>query len=358
MRWSGRRLAPGDLRHDGNIFTPLRWLLASAVMVSHAWDLTLGVSALDPSVPVLTLPIAGLAVFLFFSLSGFLVTGSLVKRGVRDYAVARLLRLVPGLWVMLLVVTFGLWAVVGTTPFRDYVADPATVNHLFVNGSLIANYYVLPGVFRDLPSIGVNGSLWTIPQEVRCYIALALVGWLGLLSSRRLLAIGFVLFTIVHLVLPLDLVPILDRPRQLGFSFFLGVLAYQWRDELRLSWPLALAGIAVALLVAHFVPVRAVALAALQVGFGYLVLVAAFTAPAVWKRVSATLPDYSYGIYIYAFPVQQLVIALGWGTTPLANLGTAFAVTVLLAGLSWHFVESPALALKPRLSRRRVAVSD
>ena len=358
MTWLGRRIAPQDLRHDGNIFTLLRWLLASAVMISHAWDLTLGVRGLDPSVPLLTMPIAGLAVFLFFSLSGFLVTGSLVKRGLRDYVVARLLRLVPGLWVMLIVVTFGLWAVFGTMPFGDYLADPATVAHLFKNGSLMGNAYLLPGIFKELPTIGVNGSLWTIPHEVRCYIVLALFGGLGVLSSRRVMTIGFAIFAVVHLILPLDFIPLLDRPRQLGFSFFLGVLAYQWRDELRLSWPVALIGVAVALAVAHFVPVRAVGLAALQIGFCYLVLVAAFVVPVAWKRASAALPDYSYGIYIYAFPAQQTVIALGWGVTPLTNLGTAFVLTLIFAAMSWHLVERPALALKPRLSRRSIVVSE
>ena len=348
----GRRIAPEDLRHDGNIFTALRWLLASSVMVSHGWDLTQPTVGLDPTVPVLTLPIAGLAVFLFFSLSGFLVTGSLVKRGVRDYAVARLLRLVPGLWVMLIVVTVGLWWLFGRTSFAEYITDPVTINYLWRNASLLGSAYFLPGMFDDLPVIGVNGSLWTIPQEVRCYIVLALVGWLGMLASRRVLGIAFLVFAVAHLVLPLDLVAALDRPRQLGFAFFLGVLAYQWRGSLRVSWPLALIGVAVALAVAHVVPVRAVGLAALQLGFGYLVLVAAFAVPTIWKRASAALPDYSYGIYIYAFPAQQIVMALGWGTTPLANIGIAFAVLLPFAAASWHLIESPALALKKRGAAR------
>lgn len=348
-----RRIAPEDLRHDGNVFTALRWLLASSVMISHGWDLTQYTVGLDPTVPVLTLPIAGLAVFLFFSLSGFLVTGSLIKRGVRDYAIARLLRLVPGLWVMLVVVAVGLWAVFSDLPFGTYMVHPETLSFLGWNASLLGNAWFLPGIFRDVQVSGVNGSLWTIPQEVRCYIVLAIVGWLGLLASRRLLAIGFVLFAVVHFALPIDAVAALERPRQLGFAFFLGVLAYQWRDRLRLSWPLALAGAALALVVAHLLPVRTIGLAALQLGFGYLVLVAAFSVPAGLKRASAALPDYSYGIYIYAFPAQQLVAALGWGTTPVTNIAMAFALLLPFAAASWHLIESPALRLKTRWERRR-----
>lgn len=290
MAWQGRRIAPEDLRHDGNILTALRCLLASSVMISHGWDLTQPTVGLDPTVPLLTLPISGLAVFLFFSLSGFLVSGSLVKRGVWDYAVARLLRLVPGLWVMLIVVAIGVWLVFGDRPFEAYITHPETVMFLGKNASLLGNAYLLPGIFRDLPVIGVNGSLWTIPQEVRCYIVLAIVGAVGLLARRRVLTAGFILYAIVHFVLPLDIVPALDRPRQLGFAFFLGVLAYQWRGSLRLSWPLAVAGVALGLAIAHAVPVRAVALAALQLGFGYFVLVAAFAVPARLKRGSSLLP--------------------------------------------------------------------
>ncbi|TRW17903.1 acyltransferase family protein [Glacieibacterium frigidum] len=353
MSLLGRRIAPEDLRHDGNIFTALRWLLASSVMISHGWDLTQPMINLDPTVPVLTLPISTLAVFLFFSLSGFLVTGSLAKRGVRDYAVARLLRLVPGLWVMLIVVALGLWVIFGDRPFGAYITHPETLKFLGVNASLLGNAYFLPGIFRELPVPGVNGSLWTIPQEVRCYIVLAIVGWLGMLASRRVLAIAFGLYALAHLALPLDMIPALERPRQLGFAFFLGVLAYQWRGSLRLSWPLALAGVGVALAVAHLLPVRTVGLAALQLGFGYLALVAAFAVPVGLKRASAAIPDYSYGIYIYAFPVQQTVMALGWGTTPVTNLLISFALVLPFAAASWHLVESPALRLKDRFQRRR-----
>lgn len=353
MSAPGRHIAPEDLRHDGNIFTAQRWLLASAVMISHGWDLTQPKVGLDPTVPVLTVPIAGLAVYLFFSLSGFLVTGSLVKRGVRDYAIARLLRLVPGLWVMLVVVAVGLWFVFGDRPFAAFITHPETLRFLAKNASLLGSAYLLPGIFQDQPFTAVNGSLWTIPQEVRCYIVLALVGWVGVLASRRVLAIAVVLFALVHFALPLDLVPALNRPRQLGLAFFLGVMAYQWRGSLRLSWPLALAGVAAAVLVAHVVPVRAIGLAALQLGFGYFVLVAAFVVPTGMKRASAAIPDYSYGIYIYAFPAQQSVMALGWGTTPVTNIVMAFALVLPFAAASWHFVEQPALGLKDRFIRRR-----
>lgn len=341
--WRARRLTAADLRHDANGFTPLRWLLASAVMFSHAWDLTQFTTGLDPSVDLLSLPVSRLAVFLFFTLSGFLVTGSLIKRGVRDYAIARALRMIPGLWAMLAVVVIGLWLLFSDMPLLAYLSDPLTLRYLATNALLIDGAYHLPGMFENLPITGVNGSLWTLPQEVRCYIALALLAAIGLLARRSWLTALFVAGTALHLALPIGLVPALAQPRALGFSFFLGVLAYLWRERLLLSWPLAL----VAAVLAVLVPIRPLQIAAIQLAFGYLALVAAFLAPVAAKRFAGRMPDYSYGIYIYAFPAQQTVLALGIGVTPIANIVTAFALLLPFAAASWHFIEKPALALKP-----------
>ncbi|QXQ08290.1 acyltransferase [Sphingosinicellaceae bacterium] len=347
----GRRLTPADLTADGNAFTALRWLLATSVMFSHGWDLTQYRAGLDPSVPIIGIPISGLAVFLFFSLSGFLVTGSLVKRGARDFALARALRLVPGLWVMLLVTTLGLGAVLGTLPFARFVTDPQTWLYVARNASLLVSDYKLPGVFENLPVAGVNGSLWTIPQEVRCYIVLGVLGAVGALRSRRWVALALIVLILIHLVVPLDLVPVLDRPRRLAVSFALGVVAYQWRDDLRWSWPLALAGVVAALALVRAPVPETVGLFGLQLSFAYVTGVAAFRAPAWLTAISRRLPDYSYGIYIYAFPAQQAAQALGYGTTPMANIGLGFLILLPFAAASWHLIEKPALGLKPRFTR-------
>ena len=130
---------------------------------------------------------------------------------------------------------------------------------------------------------------------------------------------------------------------------------YQWRNELRLSWPLAVAATAAALVVAHLFPTKIAGLAALQFATGYAIFVAAFAVPARAKVASARLPDYSYGIYIYACPAQQVAIALGIGVTPLANIVWGLALTLPFAAASWHLIESPALGLKPHLVRRRLS---
>lgn len=339
---TGRRITPADLRHDGNSFTVLRWILASSVMISHAWDLTQYARGLDPTVAIIGFPISRLAVFLFFTLSGFLVTGSLYKRGVKAFLLARGLRLLPGLWVMLLVVPPVLWAAFGTIPFGDFIASPLTHRFVWRNALLLGQAYALPGLFELHSVAGVaNGSLWTIPQEVRCYLLLAGAALIGLTQPRARITVVLLVFIAVQLAFPEY--PVLRTLRRLAFSFGLGVLAWLWRDRLLLSWPLAivLAGVALA------VPAdAALKLPLSQIGFGYLAIVAGFCVPAAVKAFSAYIPDYSYGIYIYAFPAQQAAAAMG-ETAPLANLALAFAMTVPAAALSWHFIEKPALRLKP-----------
>jgi peptidoglycan/LPS O-acetylase OafA/YrhL len=73
--------------------------------------------------------------------------------------------------------------------------------------------------------------------------------------------------------------------------------------------------------------------------------------PTAWKRFSKALPDYSFGIYIYGFPVQQAMIATGIGTNAASNMAATILCALPLAALSWHLVEKPALALMDRSQR-------
>lgn len=344
--WFGRTIRDSDLRHDANIFTLLRWLLASTVMFSHSFAVT-GERNLDPTLVALGFPISSLAVQLFFALSGFLVTGSIIKRGLRDFVVARLLRLVPGLWFMLLVTAMLLAIAFYTGPIANLVTGPSLYRYVGSNALLVGGVYSIDGAFAANPLRGViNGSLWTIPQEVRCYIALGLAGAVGLLASRWVVLVGLMIGIVLHLAVPSDAVPALTQLRGLAISFVFGVTAFMWRDRMFIAWPLALLVVAGA----FFLPRSDAALLAVRLSAAYAMLVAAFLVPAPFKRFSAAVPDYSYGIYIYAFPVQQAMVAIGVGTTPGTNLVAGFVVTLAFAAVSWHLVEKPGLGLKSRWS--------
>lgn len=351
MRIPGRFIAPADLRHDGNIFNVLRIIFASAVIFSHAYVLT---GNEDPSAAVLPFSVSRIAVLLFFSLSGFLVTNSLMTRGVRQYAFARGLRMLPGLWVMLVITALASTLLFNRQPAGETATSASFWQYLAYNGALIGRQFGIVGTYPDNPFAGViNGSLWTIPREVQCYIALALIGAAGLLSRRWWLLAAFVIGTFVHLALPRDLLPALTHLRPLALSFFAGVLLFLFRERVFLSWPLAIATIMLTA-VADAGPWRELAA---QLTAAYVTLVVAILAPAAWKAFSSKMPDYSFGMYIYAFAVQQALIASGVATTPVANMVGTLLLTLPLAALSWHLVEKPALALKGRKARARTLTS-
>jgi peptidoglycan/LPS O-acetylase OafA/YrhL len=135
---------------------------------------------------------------------------------------------------------------------------------------------------------------------------------------------------------------------RLGFCFFIGMLFAQVQDRISLRfWHVALAAAAAALLLNT--PLR---LQAVSAALAMLVLWLAFVRSAPLRALS-NLPDYSYGIYIYAFFIQQIVqLHLPqWPT--LAKAALAFVTVLPVAALSWHLVEKPALSLKKRRSEMR-----
>lgn len=345
---SGRSIADSDLRHDANTFTLIRCLLACAVMFSHAFDITGRTAEADPSRFILPFTISRLAVLLFFSLSGFLVAGSLIKRGVAEFCLARALRLVPGLWVMLAVTSLliGILFRVGGNPAP--VSIDTLRHYILYNTLLLGREYTISGSFigNPLPTL-VNGSLWTIPQEVRCYAVLVSLSLVGLLRSPKLLAAGFLIYFVVDMILPANAVLWLSQPRPLALAFFFGVLLYLWRDRVVLSWQIAIIAVVGSLALRDGVVAEAVT----GLTCAYFMMVAAIMAPSRLKAWSSAMPDYSYGIYIYGFPAQQAAFALGWGTSPYSNLAASLALVLPISALSWHLVEKPCLALKPRLTR-------
>lgn len=341
----GRFIDDVDVRHSGNIFNILRLVFASAVIYSHAFVLN---NLVDPSEAILPFTVSRFAVLLFFTLSGFLVTNSLQMRGIRQFAKARAVRMLPGLWVMLLISAAVTTAVFGALPLSALPGNASFWQYLATNGLLIGRHYGIDGVFADNPlPFVINGALWTIPREVQCYVTLAIAAAFGLLPKRHHLLMIVSLGIAIHLLVPPDLVPALSALRPLLISFFAGVLLFLYRDRVFLSWPLA--GLAIALTaITDAGPLREIAA---QLTAAYVTLVLAILVPAAWKRFSQTLPDYSFGIYIYGFPVQQAMIATGIGVTAVSNMAATLVCALPLAALSWHIVEKPALTLKGRGQR-------
>src|SRR4051794_6131033 len=126
--WAARLAGPtiaDAMRRPHNNFTLLRLALALAVIVSHAFGVTTGSVANEPLTRSTGFTLGEHAVDGFFAVSGFLVTMSFVRRGWRDYALARALRIVPGVVVATLVTALVVGAALTTLPLGQYLADAA-----------------------------------------------------------------------------------------------------------------------------------------------------------------------------------------------------------------------------------------
>lgn len=342
------RLSP-----KSNNLTLVRLLLASAVIWTHSiWRVT-GVAEVDQFNSWLGNPISTFAVDGFFFLSGFLVYASLLRRPrARDFAMARLARLWPALAVAVTVTIAG-GALLTAASGLSYLQGP-TAKFAIYNLSLLYPAFYLTGVNCGGELCNVNGSLWTIPWEVRCYVLLGLLSLIGLARPRVMQWVIFpstALFAVLMHVggisgmlkgaLGHTVTYYMAGADRLWFMFGLGIACFVWRKRIRLSWWWTL-GLLIALI------------ATTRAGIGVPHLAHFFTASLVLnlgfltarrKAVSGKWPDYSYGMYIYAFPVMMLVAGIvpGLSFTMLALLTTLS--TVIPAALSWHLVEKPVLDL-------------
>jgi peptidoglycan/LPS O-acetylase OafA/YrhL len=340
-RLAGRRtLARPGAGSRENLFDVLRLLAALAVLVSHSFAI-----AGSPQPGVGGQDLGTIGVIVFFGISGFLIAQSWsIDPSVGRYLAKRALRILPALVMVLLLTTLVVGAVSTSLPAGEYLTRAGTWLYLFQNAALIP-LDALPGVFEEVPDPRVNASLWTLQIEALAYLGLLAVGLLGGLRGRRWLpfAVTAVVFALPHAV------DALAGSAQLFVArgFCVGTCLYLLRDVVPWHWAIAGA----ALLAWALAPPTVQFLVAPMV-IPYATILVAFRGPAVLRRFTAR-GDFSYGIYLYAWPVGQVLTVL-WGPsiTPAAVIAISLPVTYALAVLSWNLVELPALAFKKHLRGR------
>ena len=329
-----------------NNFDFLRIAAATLVLVSHQYALS---GRPEPSIFGDSFGTFG--VLVFFTISGFLVSQSWRQdpHAIRFLA-KRFLRIWPGLAVVTLLAACVLGPLVSTLAPQEYFARSEFWDFLR-NLKVVTVRYVLPGVFEEnIHPKAINGSLWTIPLEVRCYFALLVAGCLSLLKRPlpvlvALLAAAFYYFSFG-----------LPENRQVHFGLFF--FAGACLDLYRAKWesrPLhLLAASACIALVLSLLQWHGAALLALVPAF--VVMIGTRSTPVL--RHFGRYGDLSYGIYIYAFPVQQTFFWLVGKNFPFAaGMLATMLLTALCAFLSWHAVEKPALNLKRYLQRKPAATN-
>ena len=346
-----------------NNFDALRLVAAISVVFSHSFLIAEGTQDREWLIRLTgNQSILGLVgVFVFFAISGFLMTQSFEQTGHPwRFLAKRVLRIFPGLFVATVLSAFVLASFVTTLRPSAFLTIPAPWKYVFGNTLLDQTVHELPGVmFVNNPAgLEINGSLWTLRLEFAMYLMVLGLGVLRLLTVR--VALLLVAFGIADLRFNL-----LDETEKWGWFFQLlsnwawlvgcfaaGMVLYKLRHtrifDGRIAL-LALAGFVTSVPLRQFLPLFPL--------FGcYLALWLAVT-PRLPVIPAARFGDLSYGIYIYGWPAEQGVVwLLGgramWWQVFLLALPAAAA----LAFISWHLVERPALRLKPRARHSPVAL--
>lgn len=345
--------------HDNN-FNLLRVLAAFAVLYSHSYALSDGVGASEPFRAMLDMSLGGIAVDIFFVISGFLVCGSLLRRqSVLDFLKGRFYRVFPALLVMVSLTVLLLGPLLTHASLTDYFSSKETIKYFYKNTTLLGGVtYKLPGLFEGNPyPRAVNGSLWTLPEELHMYGYL-LAGWLvlgfGFLRGRRMSLFRGLLLSVCAVAISWRLIEIArggegQETLRLLSMFFSGAAFQVFARHVPLDWRIFF-GLLGGLMASAVVDSRLFA-AVFVLALPYMVLFLAYM-PSGPLRAYNHVGDYSYGVYLYAFPIQQALAALLPGIGLWSMVVLSSLATLLCALVSWHLVEKPALALVRSRQRR------
>ena len=337
-----------DLQHNG--LNLLRLVFASLVIVNHAPRLT----GVGDELEVLNVSFGGLAVGGFFAISGYLITGSRMHLPGRAFALRRLARIYPAYWLCLIITAFGLSALMGAK--RGGWSFEAAVDYVVYGLAMVGGKVVVGGTLDGAPmDAHVNASLWTLPVELLCYIGVGVLLAIGFARRRlRLVSVGG-LAAVVLLGMASGVGQ--DSPSgilSLAASFGSGMVLYAWSDRVVLDGRLAL--LCAVLFFLCFQTSVTTVLGCLP--FAYLCLWLGARCPVFLRGIGAR-NDISYGVYLYGFPVQQTLTALG-----VASIGVvghtlvAFLCVVPLAWFSWLTVERPLNRAAKRYSPNQARSGD
>lgn len=333
-----------SVQRDANNFDFLRFFAASAVVFGHCYWLSGAGNAEPVRLFTGSMDTADIAVNLFFVMSGFLIAASWMNsRSVLDFAAKRALRIFPALCVSTLFTVLIVGPLATGLPLKEYLFSSQTLRYL--TNMVLITQFLLPGVFTENPfSDTVNGSVWTLPYEVLMYTSLLMMGLLKVFGRIAVLVVPISLLLIhFHLAPALGLESdILRKSTRLGMFFFFGSALYLYRRDLPWNWKVALSMLVLSLLSARtelWLYVHVLTLPYLTIYLAHLRI----------PRLSGfgKHGDFSYGIYIFSFPIQQLLMHWFGPQLPLgAFMVLSLSASIAIAALSWHFIEFPALQLK------------
>jgi len=345
---------------QANNFDLLRILFAWFVIVSHSYVLN-GDGATDPLFELTnnTFLFSFIGVKGFFIISGYLIFKSMMaSTSIFEYMVKRILRIFPALAVVLLVTLVAVYFIYPSN-LVPFFKNKEVYAYFIGNLILFKPHFFIQGIFSGLPSSAINGSLWTIEFEFFFYLfilifffirsqkKLLLISLSGVIAVFLVVRLFFYDWTVqTHFFIPLE--PLFD----LGPYFLMGSLLSCF-DFDAVPFKNTIAAVSLVALIA-----------AIYIGVGHIVVYATlpFLVIYVGKQTSRAasfvhqrIGDPSYGIYLYAFPLQQLIIY--WFRPSTLMLFVASTIGAFIFGyLSWILIEKKALALKQYFLQRRQSV--
>jgi peptidoglycan/LPS O-acetylase OafA/YrhL len=347
-----------------NNFGALRLLLAYGVIVSHSPEMLDGNPLREPLMAFgLNVTFGGLAVDGFFIISGYLITSSyLSSRSLGTFMSSRVLRIYPAFLLAFLICIFFVGPTAGGSfnPIGGW-------GWLSMFGKMISLAPPeLPGAFHTLPIPALNGSMWTIRYEFRCYLLTALLGALGFLDRRSfVLSFTIMLYTASTIIFYVG-GPVIPRghlhqlifglvgdPQLIGLTaiFMSGVCMRLYRDKIQFHAATLL--LSFLIICAAAVMASTVSEIAIGTAGAYLLLWASIGFKSQFLQKINNSYDFSYGVYLYAWPIASLVLLVAQqfqlGLTPAVLACVTALVATGVAGVSWYMVEQPMLALKWRL---------
>lgn len=319
------------LKRENNNFDLIRLLAALAVIFSHSFRLFKANSFNDPSRYTPFNEDAGaLAVYVFFFLSGILITNSIIRSESKlSFITMRIARIYPAL-IICVFFTVIIGSLLTTYSASHYFTNRLTWAYFFHNTTLLYQVrYYLPGVFENnhYPNV-VNGSLWTLPLEITCYIFTFFIGS-AILSKNNILKFLFIIISIAGVYYLRD-----NLFNKQVLFFAIGSVCCLFGKSIPVDWR-----IGIFILILFF---------AFNTHFPYLLYICLIYNLLVlagfnWIRKIKLPGDFSYGIYIYSFFIQQILALYFPALNPYHGMLLTLPLVLILAGLSWFIIELPAL---------------
>ncbi|MBL4785520.1 MAG: acyltransferase [Cohaesibacteraceae bacterium] len=348
-----KTVADYSLGRDNN-FNLIRFLAAFAVVVTHSASIVHGDGARELLYVETGYSLGHHAVNVFFVVSGFLIAQSFIRsRDIIDYVCARILRLIPGLVVAAFVTAFIIGPLVTTVSLGTYFQSLSTWLYVPLVGSVMAeNTLILNGVFSAAPFSGeINTPLWTLRWEALAYMGVAVLGLAGLLQSRWRFGAVLLMFTGIYLGISVftelrTQYDAVDHVLRFSYCYLTGTGFYIYRKYIPLNFVLAISSWVATVLLNDTVFYQLMLIFSL----GYTAFWLAYIPRGSIHQFNK-IGDFSYGIYIYGFPLSQLVILAFPDIGQVGNVLIATPAIIATAALSYYYVEAPMMKIRHRIAQ-------